>query len=102
ELARDDEACERGVEGSDLAAALVEAARMGDRDRGRALVGLVEDGSAAFRDRVVRLLDRPAGPRPHRRPRGGWALVPRVLVIAVVAGLVFGEEIVANLPVLIR
>ncbi len=100
ELARDDEACERGVDGSDLAAALIEAAQLGGATRGRTVASLVrETGAGALRERVVRLLyrtDRP--PAAPTRARAGWPLVTIVLAIAVAAGVFVGEELVVNLP----
>jgi hypothetical protein len=61
ELARDAEACEH-VEGSDLAAALIEAARLSRARVAGTAVGLVAepDGARAFAERIHRLLDRPA------------------------------------------
>ena len=100
ELARDDEACERGVDGSDLAAALIEAARLGDATRGHTIAALVREGGAgALRERVVRLLYRTDGaPTAPARARPGWPLVTVVLAIAIAAGVFVGEELVVNLP----
>jgi hypothetical protein len=94
ELARDAEACER-VEGSDLAAALIEAARL---SRGAAgVVGLV-GGAGAFSDRIHRLLDAP--PDAAAAPRRGWtwALWLGAVGLAIAAGGVFGEQIIGLLP----
>jgi hypothetical protein len=106
ELARDDEACERGVDGSDLAAALIEAARLGEATGSPVIVGLIQEdtyAAGAFRERVVRLLDRPPGP-PSPPPRAvpGWALLVGLLALALIGGLCFGEAIVVNLPGLLR
>src|SRR5262245_28954866 len=60
ELARDAEACDH-VEGSDLAAALIEAARLSHPVHREAVVGLMSDagGADVFSDRIHRLLDPP-------------------------------------------
>jgi hypothetical protein len=108
ELARDAEACER-VDGSDLAAALIEAARLCRGARGAAVVGLVADaGARAFADRIHRLLDRPRGAggaaapasarRPPRARARAWALVGAALGLAIVLGGLYGEALIGLLP----
>lgn len=97
ELARDAEACEQ-VDGSDLAAALIEAVRI---DHGRAhavLAGLI-DGSGAFSDRIYRLLDahREAPFDAPRRWRA-WLVIGAGVGIATAAGAFSGEVIVRLLP----
>lgn len=94
ELARDAEACEH-VEGSDLAAALIEAARLSRATPG--VVGLV-GGPDAFSERIHRLLDAPhdAGAAPGRR--WAWAIRLGVVGLAVAAGSLFGEALVGFLP----
>jgi hypothetical protein len=92
ELARDAEACER-VDGSDLAAALIEAAKLSTAPA-PAGVGLVTGAELA--DRVYRLLDRPAETAPRRSWLPAAALA--MLALAVVAGSMFGEAVVALLP----
>ncbi|MBK7534033.1 MAG: M48 family metalloprotease [Myxococcales bacterium] len=59
ELARDEEACKRGVAGPDLAAALIAAARLHSRSRG-AVAGLGDGAAEVLRLRVARLLVWPA------------------------------------------
>lgn len=114
ELARDAEACER-VEGSDLATALIEAARLARAQRAAAAVGLVTGADAAlvFTDRIQRLLDHPppgaaaaagtdaAAPRPAegasargRARRWAWPLLVTVLGLALAAGGLLGESVV--------
>jgi hypothetical protein len=102
ELARDAEACER-VDGSDLAAGLIEAARLHcDRAAsGEAAVGLMAPRGPreAFSERVHRLLE----PRPEAAAPAGpgrrwmWVLVAAV-ALAIGAGSLVGEEIVGSLP----
>jgi hypothetical protein len=98
ELARDAEACER-VDGSDLATALIEAARLSQGCRATAALGLVSDagGAAAFSDRIYRLLD--AVPQPVERLGGSrrWATraaLAGVLGAAIATGEMYGEAIV--------
>jgi hypothetical protein len=100
ELARDEEACAHGVDGSDLAAALIEAARLGGPGARQPSVGLVDDSSAdAFRARVLGLLERGAGaPGAPRWTWIGWAPVVLLLAGAVAAGALVGEVVIAQLP----
>ena len=100
ELARDAEACEQ-VDGSDLAAALIEAVRI---DAGRiargpdtALAGLI-DGSGAFSDRIYRLLDAPHVAPPPAARRWGWLMIGAGLGVALAMGALSGEMIVRWLP----
>jgi hypothetical protein len=97
ELARDAEACEQ-VDGSDLAAALIEAVRIDRGPANAAVAGLI-DGSDAFSDRIYRLLDaqREAPPRaPRRWP--AWLMIGVGLGLAMAAGAWSGEMIVRLLP----
>jgi len=99
ELARDAEACER-VEGSDLAAALIEAARLAHPAAGTpATAGLVHHaGSAsAFSDRIYRLLDEAPDHAPPIRGWRTWLPVVSAIALALAAGLLFGEALVALL-----
>jgi len=100
ELARDEEACDRGVDGPDLAAALIEAARLGTGGPNvlRPVVGLIDDDSGAFRERVERLLDRQAVPAasPPRR-WSGWAFLTAAITVAIAIGAVCGEHIITGL-----
>jgi beta-lactamase regulating signal transducer with metallopeptidase domain len=94
ELARDAEACEH-VDGSDLAAALIEAAQLTAGEPDIAIAGLV-DGS--FSDRIYRLLDAPRATRPAPHRRWAWAIAASALGLAAVAGGLCGEAIVSLLP----
>jgi len=100
ELARDAEACER-VDGSDLAAALIEAARLTRAPAGEVHACLVADpdGAAAFSDRIYRLLDgATAVEEPGPRRWASWAPVAVAICLAVVAGAHYGERIIGLLP----
>jgi hypothetical protein len=99
ELARDAEACEE-VDGSDLAAALITAAQLARGGMvGAAALLVPERTSAAFADRIHRLLD---GPPPRgTRSRGGWRgwlALGGALGGAAAAGAVYGEALVSLLP----
>jgi BlaR1 peptidase M56 len=97
ELARDEEACARGVDGGDLAAALVTAARLGAVSR-PAMVGLVaETSSEAFRQRVLRLLNRERQ-TVEPVPRGPATVVAFLAIACAVAALghSVGEAVVTR------
>jgi hypothetical protein len=105
ELARDDEACARGIDGGDLAAALLATARLGQRAgalpaiAAPALAELATSPSAqAFRERVTRLLQRESPPPPPP-PRSAlrW-LAPLLLSSALLGalGLAHGELLVSS------
>ena len=96
ELARDAEACER-VDGSDLAAALIEAARLSRASVGDAVAGLV-GGADAFSDRIHRLLEPPHDAAGAPRRSWVWALRIGAVALAIAAGSLFGEVIVGALP----
>jgi len=105
ELARDAEACDR-VDGSDLAAALIEAARLSraaavpaDADAD-AVLGLVTQagGAGAFSDRIHRLLDPPGEIPAAPRRRWTWALLAGAAGLATAAGGLFGEVVIGLLP----
>jgi hypothetical protein len=100
ELARDAEACDH-VDGSDLAAALIEAARLSSPSAGPAIAGLVTsaDGARAFTDRIHRLLDPQPTTAPARaRAWTPWLLVAGAIGAALAAGSLFGEDVVRWLP----
>ena len=97
ELARDAEACEQ-VEGSDLAAGLIEAVRIERAPVQPTTAGLI-DGVGAFSDRIYRLLDArraPAPAAPRRWP--AWLAIGVGLGVAAMAGAVAGEAIVRLIP----
>ncbi len=91
ELARDEEARARGVDGADLASAIVKAARfaVGRRATAAALVDAPQ-----LADRVARLL------QPVPTSRGPWTfrrlsvVLASSLAVAVIVGHIFGEQIV--------
>ncbi len=93
ELARDDEARANGVDGADLAAALVVAAKLQSQPT---LAGLLGDGSA-LAARVERLL---APLPPATMPRTArWSLaLGAALAGALVVGALYGETLVRWLP----
>ena len=91
ELARDEDARRGGVDGADLAAAVVAAARL-QHDRRSAVAGLAAGDAALLRDRVDRLLAPLAEPLPWARP---WRhAIAGGMVVAVVLGAIFGESLV--------
>jgi hypothetical protein len=99
ELARDAEACDH-VEGSDLAAALIEAARLTRATRVPAPIGLVAEapGAVAFTHRIHRLLDAERDPAaaPARRS-SRWTLLATA-GLAVLAGVAYGESLIRLVP----
>jgi hypothetical protein len=95
ELARDAEACEQ-VDGSDLAAALIEAARMAGTPAHAAVTGLVDD-SGSFSDRIYRLLDARRDDADDVAALPRWPMIS-ALALAVVAGLLCGEAIISLVP----
>jgi hypothetical protein len=101
ELARDAEACDR-IDGSDLAAALIEAARLSSMEHGGA-VGLVSGagGAGAFSERIHRLLDPPREAVALPARIWTWALLTSAAGLAVIAGGLFGEAIIGLLPGLV-
>ena len=95
ELARDEEARRRGIDGADLAAAVIAAAQLGQL-RGAAALGL-EDDEADLRERIARLL----APLPVEESDAGpgrvAVAVASSLFAAVVLGAVQGEHVVRAL-----
>ena len=114
ELARDEEACEHGVSGPDLAAAVVAAARLqpGVGQEATAVASLTLGASEALRLRVTRLLGDAAVPladreveaqagRAHRwrglaRSHLGTAFVIAAVGVATL-GYCYGELVVSRL-----
>jgi beta-lactamase regulating signal transducer with metallopeptidase domain len=97
ELGRDEEARASGVDGSDLAAAILASARLGRQAILPANAALIGDQST-LKERISRLLE-PVPPEPPQTHTGTWAtflLIP-VLLAAVGFGSVFGEHIVQTL-----
>ena len=97
ELARDEEARASGVEGSDLATAILASARLGRQAILPANAALINDPST-FKERISRLLE-PAQLEPSQTHTLMWtALVAiPVLLCAIGFGSAFGERIVGTL-----
>jgi BlaR1 peptidase M56 len=98
ELARDEEARAGGVEGADLADALLACARLGQQHDLRLHAALAADPTA-FKERIARLL-RPlaSGPEAIRAgARGALVILPLTLLLAVVLGSILGERFVSAL-----
>ena len=91
ELARDEEARCQGVEGPDLAAGVLAAARLGG-DRGRVAVASAADAPASLRVRVLRLL-QPLAPE-ERLPASRLLWVVMLLATAAALGAAFGERLI--------
>lgn len=89
EVARDEEARAEGVEGADLAAAVLAAVRL--EGAAPPVTGLTGD-PAGLRERVERLLAPLSSDEP-RLPSPRW-LLPLALACAVAMGALFGEALV--------
>jgi hypothetical protein len=105
ELARDEEALSHGVDGSDLAAALVAGARLGAGRpslAGSALAGLLAEASSSseiFRERVMRLLQPLPASERELGAAGSWrwaAGIAVAMVTVAVLGHALGESVVAR------
>jgi hypothetical protein len=97
ELARDEEARASGVNGSDLATAILTSARLGRQAILPANAALISDPST-LKERISRLLE-PLLPDPPRRHTVTWTavFVISILLGAIGFGLEFGEQIVCTL-----
>jgi len=97
ELARDEEARASGVDGSDLATAILAAARLGRQAILPANAALISDPST-LRERISRLLEPLSLEAPRAYSVTWTALVAMsVLLGAIGFGSVFGERIVGTL-----
>lgn len=98
ELGRDEEACAHGVEGCDLAAALLAAARLPLSPSYGSAPTLIDAGEP-LRERVERLMALRAG-RAAFPKTGRTALVIVVAALsgALIVGAVYGENLVRLLP----
>ena len=98
ELARDDEARAAGVDGADLAAALVGTLRFQARLRCTGGVGLIGQPQAV-KTRVARLLRPLPAPSRHRQasPAAIAISLTVALALAVLLGVVVGERIIGPL-----
>jgi BlaR1 peptidase M56 len=98
ELARDEEALAAGVEGSDLAGAILASARFGEQRNLPVNAALAGD-TPALKERIRRLLEaspRDAGPT-RASSRGPLLTGLTILPVAVVLGVIFGEQVVRAL-----
>jgi len=98
ELARDEEACAAGIEGTDLAEAIIASARFCQNTSLSAQATLTGQ-AVALKERIARLLDPPCGDSGQAQaclccPL--FALLP-VSMLALVLGLMFGERMVRAL-----
>ncbi len=103
ELARDEEArlgtsCGRGdgrgaVAGADLAAAVLGCVRLGGRG-GAPATALLEGDPVFLRERIARLLRPLPADEPVPFSRAGWGAVLLSLLVAVLTGYAFGEQVV--------
>jgi hypothetical protein len=89
ELRRDDDARASGVDGADLASAIVKVARL---SRGRAAMGAALVDGPELETRIARLL----GPATRRPSTSRWAIpmLTTSLVVALAVGCAFGEPLV--------
>jgi len=94
ELARDEEARLNGIEGSDLAAAILATLRLSHDSASLSAVSL--GGEAFFvAERIARLMRPLETELPRHSPRGVWRLAPAAgLCVAVLLGSTFGERAV--------
>ncbi|MHB8477581.1 MAG: M56 family metallopeptidase [Steroidobacteraceae bacterium] len=98
ELARDDEARAAGVDGADLAAALVGSLRFQSAQRFIGGVGLI-GRPEVVQVRVARLLRPLTETSPHRgaSPAAIAVILILTLVLALLLGVAFGERVIAPL-----
>jgi hypothetical protein len=97
ELARDEEARASGVDGSDLATAILASARLGRQAILPANAALISDPST-LKERISRLLEPLSidAPRTHTMTWAAVVIIPALLG-AIGFGSVFGEQIVRTL-----
>jgi hypothetical protein len=96
ELARDEEARARGIDGTDLAEAIIASARFGQNASQSAQAALTGQ-SAALKERITRLLEPLCTESTQAHIRGPlFALVPTG-VLGMGLGLIFGERVVRAL-----
>ena len=98
EHARDDEARAEGIEGADLAAALVVSVRFHRNVTGGAYASLIGDRSA-LEERVARLLKPIASAPPDNMPNALQvaSFLALALIAALALGTIYGERIVGTL-----
>ena len=98
EIARDDEAVETGVDGADLAHAIVTCARLargGGGDGGDPAIAAAMGSGEALSNRVRRLLTRPL-PAPRAKQRRAHAGLLAGLVASFVIGMI-GDHVIERL-----
>lgn len=94
ECARDEEACGAGVDGSDLAAAILAAVRFRSHVGSRSCAHLTGD-AAALKERIARLL-HPLVPQPATARSGlgrTTLFVAAGILLALAFGIIFGEQV---------
>ncbi|MGH7932357.1 MAG: M56 family metallopeptidase [Candidatus Binataceae bacterium] len=97
ELARDEEARAAGVDGRDLASAILAVARLRQHPLGSQAAALIADQSA-LKERIAFLLNPLAHQGEKVRASGAFPwIVPASLVLAMGLGSAFGETVVRTL-----
>jgi hypothetical protein len=96
ELARDEEARARGIDGTDLAEAIIASARFGQSASHPAQAALTGQ-SAALKERIARLLEPLSADPAQAHLRTPLFLLLPTSVIALGFGLMFGEGVVRAL-----
>lgn len=98
EFARDEETRARGVDGADLAAAVIAALRLKEAGPGPAEARL-EGVGTDLTERVTRLLVPLPSPE-SARVKGSWmmALLGVGIALTLVLGVMFGDDVVRHLP----
>jgi beta-lactamase regulating signal transducer with metallopeptidase domain len=96
ELARDEEARAAGIDGIELADAIVASARFGQQKNPGACAALTGDVTD-LEERIARLLEPLREPRGTCRDAYGSLLMTSSLLMAVALGSVFGERVVRAL-----
>ena len=95
EVARDEEARLRGIDGADLASAILIVTRLGQREALSGAARLANEADFSLRLRL--LLDPLShGTHPSPSPLGRIVLIP-VLLASVATGLLYGEVLVRSL-----
>jgi hypothetical protein len=96
ELARDEEARAAGIEGADLAEAIIASAQLGRITKFPAQASLGGPGEA-LRERIARLLDPPCADLARARLDSPMFALLLTSMLALVLGLIFGEQLVRSL-----
>ena len=98
ELARDEEARAAGIEGTDLAEAIIAAARF-CQDRNLSTQATLTGQAAALKERIARLLDPLCvdSVQVQARLRGPLLTLLPTSMLSLALGLMFGERLVREL-----